>query len=61
VVPPKQIVSAAIGVITTSVGSAIVAVVVVVHALASVMVQMYVPAQRAVAVAVVCTGTVFHE
>ena len=61
VLPPKQIVLAAIGSITTSVGSVIVAVVVVVHALESVMVQVYVPAQREEAVAVFCTGTVFHE
>mgnify|MGYP007068265457 FL=1 len=42
-------------------GWVMVAVAVVVHRLASVTVTVYVPADKPVAVAVVCTGMVLHE
>ena len=51
----------AIAVIVRAVGSVMVAVADVVHPLLSVTVTVYEPAASPDAVAVVCTGVVFHE
>jgi len=56
-----HIVDGALGNATTAGGSVIVIVAVLVHPFESVIVTIYVPAHRPLAVAVVCAGVVFHE